>query len=434
MSNHVEATGSSNADPASHFGATKVTPRSVVIVGAGHAGFQVAVSLRQEGFDGHIALVNDGPVLPYQRPPLSKSYLLGQRGVSSLLFRPERYYSDNKIELINDTRVVAIDRECRRVLLASGSHLNFDHLVLAVGLQNRTLPIPGVELQGVFGLRTIADADAIRAAMSKANDVVVVGAGFIGLEFAAAASAMGKSVRVFELLDRVMARAVTPEISRVFAEAHLSWGVKIEFGQGLLRVEGKGGRVVGVETTSASRHKADMVVFGLGATPHVSLARESGLEVENGIKVNAELLTSDPMISAIGDCASFPTALSGSHVRLESVQNATDQARAVAKRLTGKSGRYVALPWFWSDQRDLKLQIAGLSTGFDRNVVIGSPADQEMSVLSFKHDKLIGVQSINRSADHVAARKLLSRGIPTLNPAEANRDGFDLKELEATTR
>ena len=407
---------------------------SVVIAGAGQAGFQTAASLRQEGFAGRIVMVGDEPGLPYQRPPLSKAYLMGKTSAEALSFRPEKFFADNKIELIAETRVTAIDRTNKRVALSSGGALDYDHLVLALGAHNRTLPIPGADLGGVFGLRTLADADAIGMKLADATEIVVAGAGFIGLEFAAVASALGKSVYVLELADRTMARAVSPAMSQLFADAHASWGVKIDFGQGLAGIDGARGRVTGVETTGGHKRAADIVVFGIGVLPNVAIAAEAGLDIDNGIKVDAALTTSDPAISAIGDCASFPSPHAGSHVRLESVQNAADQGRAVAARLMGRPTPYAAVPWFWSDQRDLKLQIAGLSTGSDTTIPVGDAEERRMSVLCFKRGKLIAVESVNRGSDHVAARKIFARGIPALSVVEASKPGFDLKAWEAATR
>jgi 3-phenylpropionate/trans-cinnamate dioxygenase ferredoxin reductase component len=407
---------------------------SVVIAGAGQAGFQTAASLRQDGFDGRITMVGDEPGLPYQRPPLSKAYLLGKMTAEALSFRPAKFFAENRIEIIAQMRVTAIDRTNKRVGLSSGGALDYDHLVLALGAHNRALPIPGADLEGVFGLRTLADADAIGAMLIDANEVVVAGAGFIGLEFAAVASALGKSVHVLELADRSMARAISPAMSQLFADAHASWGVKIDFGQGLARIDGDGGRVTRVETTDGRTHPADIVVVGVGVLPNVAIAAEAGLDIDNGIKVDAELLTSDPAISAIGDCASFPSPYAGSHIRLESVQNAADQGRAVAARLMGRAAPYAAVPWFWSDQRDLKLQIAGLSIGADKTIVVGNPDERRMSVLCFTGDKLVAVESVNRGSDHVAARKIFGRGTSALTPGEASRPDFDLKAWEAATR
>lgn len=405
-----------------------------MIAGAGQAGFQTAASLRQDGFAGRIMMVGDEPGLPYQRPPLSKAYLMGKATAEALTFRPEKFFVDNCIEIVAPTRVAAIDRTNKRVALSSGEALDYDHLVLGLGAHNRALPVPGADLEGVFGLRTLADADAIGAMLADAHEVVVAGAGFIGLEFAAVASALGKSVHVLELADRTMARAISPAMSQLFAEAHGSWGVKIDFGQGLAALEGERGRVRAVETTDGRKRPADVVVVGIGVLPNVAIAAEAGLDIDNGIKVDAELLTSDPAISAIGDCASFPSPYTGSHIRLESVQNAADQGRAVAARLMGKPAPYAAVPWFWSDQRDLKLQIAGLSIGADETIVVGNPDERRMSVLCFRRDKLIAVESVNRGADHVAARKIFSRGTPPLTPAEASRPDFDLKAWEAASR
>jgi 3-phenylpropionate/trans-cinnamate dioxygenase ferredoxin reductase component len=401
--------------------------RSVVIAGAGQAGFQTAASLRQDGFAGRIVIIGDEPGLPYQRPPLSKAYLMGKTTAEALTFRPEKFFADNRIELIAQTRVTAIDRTNKRVALSSGGALDYDHLVLAFGAHNRTLPIPGADLDGVFGLRTLADADAIGAMLADAHEVVVAGAGFIGLEFAAVASALGKSVHVLELADRTMARAISPAMSQLFADAHALWGVKIDFGQGLARIDGDGRRVTGVDTTDGRKRPADIVVFGIGVLPTVAVAAEAGLDIDNGIKVDAMLVTSDPTISAIGDCAAFPSPFADSYIRLESVQNAADQGRAVAARLMGKAAPYSAVPWFWSDQRDLKLQIAGLSIGAGRTVVVGNPEERRMSVLCFKRDKLIAVESVNRGSDHVAARKIFGRGAPALSPEEASTPDFDLK-------
>jgi NADPH-dependent 2,4-dienoyl-CoA reductase/sulfur reductase-like enzyme len=401
--------------------------RSVVIAGAGQAGFQTAASLRQNGFAGRIVIIGDEPGLPYQRPPLSKAYLMGKTTAEALTFRPEKFFADNRIELIAQTRVTAIDRTNERVALSSGDALDYDHLVLAFGAHNRTLPIPGADLDGVFGLRTLADADAIGAMLADAHEVVVAGAGFIGLEFAAVASALGKSVHVLELADRTMARAISPAMSQLFADAHALWGVKIDFGQGLARIDGDGRRVTGVDTTDGRKRPADIVVFGIGVLPTVAVAAEAGLDIDNGIKVDAMLVTSDPTISAIGDCAAFPSPFADSYIRLESVQNAADQGRAVAARLMGKAAPYSAVPWFWSDQRDLKLQIAGLSIGADRTVVVGNPEERRMSVLCFKRDKLIAVESVNRGSDYVAARKIFGRGAPALSPEEASTPDFDLK-------
>lgn len=406
---------------------------SVVIIGAGQAGFQVAASLRQEGYDGIITLIGDEPGLPYQRPPLSKAYLLGKISENALLFRPADFFVKQRIDLRHD-QATAIDRQNRRVLLASGEAVAYDHLVLATGAHNRPLPVPGAELQGVYGVKTKQDADALAPLAKAASSVVVVGAGFIGLEFAAVAAELGASVHVLELGDRPMARAVSTEMSQLFRQAHESWGVKFDFRQGLTRIDGKDGKVSGVETSDGRKLPADLVVFGIGVIPNTQLASEAGLAIENGIRVDANLLTSDPHISALGDVACFPCLQNGEQpTRLESVQNAADQARNVAARLLGKPAPYSALPWFWTDQGNLKLQIAGLSTGYDSTVTLGSPETQQLSVLCFRDDQLVAVESCNRPGDHMAARKILSR-LPQLSAAEAAAEGFELKVWEAANR
>lgn len=410
-----------------------MTIRSVAIIGAGQGGFQVAVSLRQGGFAGEIVLVGDeAGGVPYQRPPLSKAYLLGRIGFDALRFRPEKFFVDQKIRLVH-ARATGIDRTNRRVEFQDGEAVEYDHLVIAVGAHNRSLPVPGADLDGVFGLRTAADADALRARLDEARDVVVAGAGFIGLEFAAVASARGANVTVLDIASRPMARGVSAEMSAIFARVHRDWGVNLLFGEGLAWIEGADRRVRTVQTTAQRRLSADIVVFGIGVLPNIQLAAEAGLDVENGVKTDAYLLTSDPAISAIGDCASFPSPYTGEHIRLESVQNATDQARTVADRLLGKGAPYTAVPWFWTDQGGLKLQMAGVVAGYDRSIVIGDPDQNSASVLCFRRGQLVGAESLNRAGDHMAARRLLARA-GALSPDEAAKPGFDLKAWEAASR
>lgn len=406
---------------------------SVVIAGAGHAGVQVALSLRQEGYAGSITLINDEPGLPYQRPPLSKAYLLGKIDANALVFRPEQFYADQQINLCAG-RAAAIDRQNRRLVLASGADLDYDHLVLATGAHNRPLNVPGSDLAGVYGIKTRADADALAPLVKQARNAVVIGAGFIGLEFAAVAAVEGVAVEVLELGDRPMARAVSPDMSALFRAAHESWGVHFNFRAGVSEIIGEGGQVSAVVTADGRTLPADLVVYGIGVIPNVSLALEAGLDIDNGIRVDSSLLSSDPNISALGDVACFPCAHHGEQpIRLESVQNAVDQGRLVAARLVGKPAPYAALPWFWTDQGNLKLQIAGLSIGADNFVAIGDQAAQQMSVLCFREELLLAVESCNRAGDHMAARKILARA-PALTPSVAAAAGFDLKAWEAANR
>ncbi|MCV0394904.1 MAG: FAD-dependent oxidoreductase [Rhizobiaceae bacterium] len=399
--------------------------QSIVIIGAGQAGFQTAASLRQDGFGGSITLIDGEPGMPYQRPPLSKAYLLGKTDVTGLQFRPEKFFADNRIDLVCGN-ATAIDRTNRRVTVKDTQALPYDHLVLATGAHNRALPVPGADLDGVFGLKNLADADALAARLARARDVIVAGAGFIGLEFAAVAAMKGKRVHVVELADRPMARAVSPETAAFFVDAHRAWGVKLDFGQGLARIEGGADGVSGVELTNGTRLAADLVLFGIGVLPNQSIAAEAGLDIENGIRVDPFLVTSDERISAIGDCAMFPSQHAGAAIRLESVQNAADQGRTVAARLTGKRAPYSAVPWFWTDQGDLKLQMVGLSQGHDAAVRLGDPDARSFSVLLFHRGRLIAVESVNRPGDFMTARKILA-GRESPRPEEAAADGFDLR-------
>jgi 3-phenylpropionate/trans-cinnamate dioxygenase ferredoxin reductase subunit len=398
---------------------------AVLIVGAGHAGFQLAASLRQHGFGGRIGLINDEAHLPYQRPPLSKAYLKGEGRPDSLMFRPDKFYRDQNIELIAD-RAVSIDRGARRLLLASGATLEYWHLVLATGARNRLLDIPNANLADVRYLRTLNESETLRQQIAPGQRVVVVGAGFIGLEFAATARAKGLEVDVVELGPRVMARAVTAEISAFFEARHAAAGIRIHFGVQATGIEGDGVSVTGVSLSDGRHLPADLVVVGVGVLPNVELAGEAGLAVASGIIVNEQLLTSDPDISAIGDCALFASPRFGGLLRLESVQNAADHARCVAARLTGDAKTYDGLPWFWSDQGPDKLQIAGLTTGYDRVVVRGDAGQGSFSAFCYKSGQLVGVESVNRASDHVFGRKILGLN-RSIEPEQAADLNFDLK-------
>ena len=400
---------------------------SIVIAGAGQAAVQLAGSLRQGGFDGAITVVGDEPGLPYQRPPLSKEFMAGVTGTAAPLLRPESFYAAERIALRGGQRVTAIDRAASRVTVSSGESLDYGHLVLATGARNRPLMCEGVQLAGVHGLRTLADATVLRDHLGSARAVVVIGAGFIGLEFAAVAAARGLPVTVVELAPRCLARAVSVPMAAHIADAHRGWNVRMCFETGVARLFGAD-HVEAVETTSGERMPADLVLVGIGVIPNVELAAEAGLLTSNGIVVNEHLLTSDPAISAIGDCAIFPSPFAPAPVRLEAVQNAADQARAVASGLLGRPAAYAKVPWFWSDQGTLKLQIAGLSTGHDRCVLRGDPAQGGFSVFCFQGERLLAVESLNRPGDHMMARRMLS-GRPVISDAQAGDVGFDLRTI-----
>ncbi len=399
--------------------------QGVVIIGAGHAGFQVAASLRQSGYKDRVVLINDEAHLPYQRPPLSKAYLKGAGGPDSLMFRPQKFFADQTIELISD-HAVAIDRAARKLKLGSGSALDYGHLVLATGARNRLLDIPNAGLPNVRYLRILDDSEDLRARLAACKRVVVIGAGFIGLEFAATARIKGLEVDVLELASRVMARAVTAEVSEYFQRRHAEAGVRIHLGVMATAIEADGDKVTGVSLSDGRHIPADLVVVGVGVLPNVELAKDAGLPTASGIIVNDRLLTADPNISAIGDCALFDSPRFGGTLRLESVQNATDQARCVAARLTGDDKPYDGQPWFWSDQGDDKLQIAGLTTGYDRVVMRGDPAQKAFSAFCYRGDKLLGIESVNRAGEHMFGRRFLPMG-RALPPEQAADPAFDLK-------
>jgi 3-phenylpropionate/trans-cinnamate dioxygenase ferredoxin reductase subunit len=398
----------------------------VAIIGAGQAGFQVAASLHDEGFAGKVLLIGEEPVLPYQRPPLSKSYLAGETGAEELWLRPAEFYGNHQIDLVQGATVTAIDRQRRRLRFGSGSEIAWDRLVLATGARCRPLAVPGAELDGALPLRTLADADILRQRLDEARHVVVVGAGFIGLEFASVAIAHCADVHILEITRHPMGRVVSAPTSRFFTDAHTRRGATVLLGAAVARITGAGGRVTGVETMDGRHLPADLVLICIGVIPNSELAYQAGLAVDNGIVVNEYLTTYDEGIFAIGDCANFPTPFAADRIRLESVQNAVDQARCVAAHIAGHPEPYNRVPWFWSDQGDLKLQIAGITADHDVAVIRGDPVDGHFSVFCFRGPRLIGVESINRPADHVVARRLLA-GEPGLAPEQAADEGYDLR-------
>jgi 3-phenylpropionate/trans-cinnamate dioxygenase ferredoxin reductase component len=400
----------------------------VVIIGAGQAALECAASLRKGGYAGSIVMLGEEPHLPYQRPPLSKAYLLGDMDAPRLLFRNLDYFEANNIVLTTSAHVDEIDRESLTVTDEQGLVYHYTDLVIATGARVRPLPVQGSDLAGVYYLRTLDDVDRIEAAMAGVQNVAVIGAGFIGLEFAAVANKLGKTVTVIEAADRVMGRAVSEEISRYFEELHRSHGVTVMTGTGVAALEGVNGKLDGVLLANGDVVKTELALVGIGVIPNTELAQASGLECNNGIVVDELGRTSDPNIYAAGDCVVYAHPFAGVPVRLESVQNAIDQAKAVASAICGMPTAYHAIPWFWSDQYDIKLQMAGLTMGTDTHILRGSMADNKFSIFHFRDGVLRGVDSVNKAADHVMARKLLAAGIsPTLE--QAADDGFALKSL-----
>lgn len=402
-----------------------MTERGVVIVGAGHAGVQVATSLRELGYPGPVTLLSKDVEQPYERPPLSKAWLKGQAVFSDLEFRRAGVYQQDDINLRTAVEVLAIDRQERCVHTTEG-RVAYDHLVLATGARPRPLPVPGHDLGGVHHLHTYSDATALLDHFGSARDVVVVGGGFIGLEVAAAARAKGLEVHVLEAMDRVMQRAVSPTTSEFYESLHSEAGTTVQCRASAVALVGEDGHVAGVQLSDGSTLPADLVVAGIGVIPSVELASGAGLECANGIVVDATLRTSDPHISAIGDCASFPLA-DGSRLRLESVQNAVDQARTVAARLTGAQVSYDEVPWFWTDQLGCKLQMAGLTADSDERVLVGDQVGRKFSVLCWRNGRLVGGESVNRPGDHITLRRMLAQGLLDLTPEDASAEDFDLK-------
>lgn len=403
------------------------TPRHIVIAGAGQAGFQAAAGLRAGGFQGNITLVGEESGLPYQRPPLSKAYQLHGED-HRLLLRREAFFGQQMIAVKSGRRIEEIDRDVRRLRLDNGEQLAYDHLILALGSRNNRPPIVGAEKENVLSLRTLEDARAIRQQLASSRHLVIIGGGFIGLEVATSARAQGLDVTVLEAADRLMARVVSAPLSEYYLNAHRAAGVKIRTGVSVRRIIGDGARAIGVALGDDEHLGADCVLLATGVRPNVELAEDAGLITDNGIVVDEFLITSDPAISAIGDCATFTPHGDRSRIRLESVQNATDQARCVSDRLLGRAGSYRAVPWFWSDQHGGKLQIAGLTGGADDYQVEHS--DDGCRVHCFRGETYLGLESVAAAAEHIAARKVLA-----LQPVPERRTiaafNYDLRALLA---
>lgn len=400
--------------------------KGVVIIGGGHGGSQLTASLRSEGYEGPITLISDEVDIPYQRPPLSKTYLKEpEKGLQEL--RPEAFYTGHDVALLMNTRATAFDRAAQTVTTSDGQTLGYDHLVLAVGSRPRIPPIPGADLRGVFTLRIAEDARRIHDAFIGAESVVVIGGGFIGLEIAATARQLGRQVTIVEATERLMGRAVAPEISAHFLDLHRNWGSTVLLNAMASAITGEG-KVEAVEAGGTSI-PADLVVLGIGVVPNVEMAAEAGIVIDNGIAVGDDLRTSDPLVFALGDCVSFNEKSVGKRMRLESVQNAVDQAKAIAKTITGKGAPYHAVPWFWSDQQDVKLQMVGLADKATQRVLRGNPADGAFSVFQFDGDRLVEIDSVNRPGDHMLGRRVLESGENLPTPAQAADESFDLKSL-----
>lgn len=404
----------------------------VVIVGSGQAGIQAADSLRARGHIGTLTVIGDEPVLPYQRPPLSKGHLTSGGSIDPLPLRAERFFTEQRIVLRTGVSAASVDRTARTVRLDDGDVLPYDSLILATGAANRSLDITGSELAGIHTLRTLADADALRRELHEARNVLVVGAGFVGLEVAAAARAQGANVTVLEATDRPLSRAVSRYTSDHVTAVHRQAGTHVHTEEVVSFFTGREGRVVGAETETGEHYEADLVIVGIGAIPRTALAAAADLPVANGIVVDDFLRTNDPAVYAIGDCANYPSLHTGTRVRLESVQNATDHGRRVAAVILGDDNCGAEVPWFWSHQGALKLQIAGVRLPDDTAVLCGDPTTGRFSVCCYRNGRLAAVESINRPADHIAARALLASGLSP-DPSLLSDPTFNLKQFAAQT-
>ena len=382
--------------------------QTFVIIGAGHAGGQAAATLRTKGFAGRIVIVGDEEYLPYERPPLSKAVLSGDLEVMRTFLKRETWYDDKNVELRLQTLVTKIDTANKSLTLSDGETLAYDKLLIATGTRVRKLDLPGAELDNIFYLRAISDTLAIREQVRDGAKMVIVGGGYIGLEVAAVGAKLGCEVTVLEGLDRVMNRVVSPEVSEFYTEEHEKAGVKILTGVGVTDYEGVNGKVTHVVTADGAKHEADLVVVGVGVIPNFELAEEAGIACDNGIVVDEFARTSDSDIFAAGDVTNHPNSLLDRRLRLESVQNAVDQAKTAANSMLGELKEYAEIPWFWSDQYDLKMQIVGLSEPDDDVVVRGNIADRKFSICYLRDGVFVALNAINAPKDFMVAKKLVA--------------------------
>jgi 3-phenylpropionate/trans-cinnamate dioxygenase ferredoxin reductase component len=382
-----------------------VSDMRIVIIGAGQAAAQAVATLSSEGFAGNVVIIGDEPYPPYQRPPLSKAYMAGDFVRERLFLKPDAFYAESNCELRLGVTATAIDRNAKTIALSDGSSVGYDRLLLATGARVRPLPVPGANLPGVYYLRSIDDSDALQRHLTPGAKLAVVGGGYIGLEVAAVARKHGLEVTVIEAMDRLMARTASPHISAFYKDLHEGHGVTIHLNAAATSCEGQS-RVDAV-ATSAGRVAADFVVAGIGVMPNCELGVEAGLQCENGITVDEFGQTSDACIFAAGDCTCHPS-IDGARVRLESVQNAIDQAKHAALAMIGKPAPYREVPWFWSDQYDIKLQIAGLVRAGDIAVLRGNPAARKFSVFHLRDGVVVGVEAVNAAPDYIVGRKLIA--------------------------
>ena len=402
----------------------------VVIVGAGHAGGTAAALLRQYGFEGPITLLGDEPIAPYQRPPLSKAWLKGEADENSLILKPESYYAEQSIDLRLGVRVSAVRRSDKVVTLDGGEEIGYDILILATGARARRLSLPGADLAGVMELRNAADAEALKAALGPGKHLAVIGGGYIGLEVAASGRALGAEVTVIEVQPRVLARVAAEPLSRFFEDYHRAKGVTFELGVGLEAIDGQDGHVSAVRLSDGRSIACDLALVGVGAAPNEEIARDAGLECTNGVVVDLDARTSDPSIFAIGDLTHRPMPLYDRMFRLESVPNALEQAKQAASAITGRPRPPGETPWFWSDQYDLKMQIAGLPFDADGFIVRGDPAAAKFAIFHLKGDVVVAVEAVNAPPEFMAGKQLIGSRKPVARERLAN-PAISMKEVAA---
>ncbi len=403
----------------------------ILIVGSGHGGAQSAIALRQRKFAGTVAVVGEDPELPYERPPLSKDYLAGDKPFERILIRPAHFWAERGITLMPATQVVAVDAEAHRVTTATGGHIGYGKLIWATGGHPRRLTCSGHDLIGVHSVRTRADVDRLVGELATTRRVVVIGGGYIGLEAAAVLAKLGKPVTVAEALDRVLARVAGEPLSRFYEAEHRARGVDIRLNSVVECIEERDGRATGVRLATGEVLTAEMVIVGIGIVPAVEPLLAAGAVGGNGVKVDDHCRTSLPGIYAIGDCAAHASKhADGATIRLESVQNASDQAAVVANAVVGQPEPYTAVPWFWSNQYDLRLQTVGLSIGHDRAIVRGDTASRSFSIVYTKSGRVIALDCVNATRDYVQGRALIvAHARPS--PTELADVAVPLKSLAA---
>ncbi len=411
-----------------------MTRVDIAIVGAGHGGAQAAIALRQQGFDGSIAMISDEPDLPYERPPLSKDYLSGDKPFERLLIRPAGFWAERSIVFHHGARVRTVDAAAHRLTCDDGQTVDYGTLIWAAGGSARRLSCTGGDAIGVHTVRTRADVDQMVAALPDVSRVAVVGGGYIGLEAAAVLTKLGKQVTVIEALDRVLARVAGEPLSRYFEATHRAHGVDVRLGAMVERIETTAGRATGVTLAGGETIACEMVVVGIGIIPSVEPLIAAGATGGNGVLVDGQCRTSLPDIYAIGDCAAHANRFAaGAVVRLESVQNANDQATVAAKTIMGAAADYDAVPWFWSNQYDLKLQTVGLSSGYDRALLRGDPATDSFSVIYLRGGRVIALDCVNMVKDYVAGRALVLAGVSP-DPVLLADPAVPLKQLATASQ